>query len=246
MKILVIGDFCKDIFIYGDIKRLSPEAPVPVFNPTHQTTNNGMAGNVVENLKTLSKDIEIDFIHQEEEIKKIRYVDSKSNHMIIRVDEGEENVKRIEYSYIEDRILNSDIIIVSDYDKGFLTEEDIKWIGLVNKTKFIDTKKKLPEEIILSYDFIKLNENEFQYNNISNDDVLNRVIVTLGNRGAQYRGEVYPSPSPRETIDVSGAGDTFLSAFVIKYMETNDIKKSIEFANEMSSIVVSKRGVVTP
>ena len=36
MNILVIGDSCKDVFIYGDIERISPEAPVPVFKPTHE------------------------------------------------------------------------------------------------------------------------------------------------------------------------------------------------------------------
>ena len=32
-KILVIGDSCTDIFIYGECNRICPEAPVPVFNP---------------------------------------------------------------------------------------------------------------------------------------------------------------------------------------------------------------------
>jgi sugar/nucleoside kinase (ribokinase family) len=58
--------------------------------------------------------------------------------------------------------------------------------------------------------------------------------------------EIYESPSPKETIDVSGAGDTFISAFTINYLKTNNIIESIKFANEMCSLVVSKRGVVTP
>ena len=48
------------------------------------------------------------------------------------------------------------------------------------------------------------------------------------------------------TIDVSGAGDTFTAAFIVKYFQTKDIPLSIKFANEKSSDVVSKRGVVTP
>jgi sugar/nucleoside kinase (ribokinase family) len=61
-----------------------------------------------------------------------------------------------------------------------------------------------------------------------------------------YQGIVYPSPNPQETIDVSGAGDTFTSSFILKYYETKNVKTSIIYANEMSSIVVSKRGVATP
>jgi ribokinase len=59
-------------------------------------------------------------------------------------------------------------------------------------------------------------------------------------------GVVYPSPDPKETIDVSGAGDTFTASFTLKYLETKDVSESIIFANKMASIVVSKRGVTTP
>ena len=53
MKILVIGDSCTDVFIYGRCERLNPEAPIPVFEPTKTVTNQGMAGNVVANLNKL-------------------------------------------------------------------------------------------------------------------------------------------------------------------------------------------------
>ena len=52
-KVLVIGDSCTDVFIYGKVERLCPEAPVPVLNPTHQTQNGGMAKNVKSNLEVL-------------------------------------------------------------------------------------------------------------------------------------------------------------------------------------------------
>ena len=59
MKILVIGDSCKDIFIYGKIERLSPEAPVPVIMPTFQKDNPGMAANVVANLEALGAEVDL-------------------------------------------------------------------------------------------------------------------------------------------------------------------------------------------
>ena len=57
MRIIVIGESCKDIFVYGNVKRLSPEAPVPVFNPIESISNLGMSGNVVQNLKSLDSDL---------------------------------------------------------------------------------------------------------------------------------------------------------------------------------------------
>ena len=53
MKVLVIGDSCVDEFVYGDIKRISPEAPIPVFLPTHEESNDGMAQNVSNNIQSL-------------------------------------------------------------------------------------------------------------------------------------------------------------------------------------------------
>ena len=50
MKILVVGDSCKDVFIYGKVKRLAPEAPVAVLNPIKTRTNDGMARNVSNNI----------------------------------------------------------------------------------------------------------------------------------------------------------------------------------------------------
>ena len=44
---------------------------------------------------------------------------------------------------------------------------------------------------------------------------------------------------------MSGAGDSWMAAFVVKYIETNDPYESIEFANEKATIVVQKRGVTT-
>lgn len=90
MRILVIGEICEDIFIYGDCKRLSPEAPVPVLNPIEIIKNDGMAGNVVNNLRALSKSAYVEHWYQSQSITKTRFVDRKSNHMFLRLDEGEE------------------------------------------------------------------------------------------------------------------------------------------------------------
>jgi D-beta-D-heptose 7-phosphate kinase/D-beta-D-heptose 1-phosphate adenosyltransferase len=234
------------VFVYGESKRLSPEAPVPVFNPSYTEVNPGMAGNVAMNLKSMNDTISINFIHQPEMIIKTRYVDDKSNHMFIRVDEGEGNIEPLVLNdaYI-DMIKESDAVIVSDYNKGFLTESVLKEITYHSHFSIMDTKKKIGNQILSWFNFIKLNESEFLKHDFD-EYWLNKILVTLGSKGARYIDEVYPSPDPKETIDVSGAGDTFTSAFTLKYLETKNISESIIFANQMASIVVSKRGVTTP
>ena len=115
------------------------------------------------------------------------------------------------------------------------------------KNKCLDAKKKISEKLVPNFNFIKLNEHEYT-NFDSYVKILhsNKLIVTLGSKGAKYMDELFPSDDPKETIDVSGAGDTFTASFILKYIESGDIKSSIIFANKMSSIVVSKRGVAIP
>jgi len=246
MKLVVIGDVCKDVFIYGDCKRLSPEAPVPVFNPVETIENSGMAGNVVANLSAINPNLQINFHHNFENITKTRYVDKKTNHLFLRVDD-EPKVNRIFLTaqLIED-VETADAVIVSDYDKGYLTEDDLQYIAVKAKWSILDSKKHLKPHTISNYSFIKLNESEYNKNKQSLIYMRDKVIVTLSSKGAMHKDVTYSSPSPKETIDVSGAGDTFVAAFTIKYLETKDISTSIEYANLMSSIVVGKRGVVTP
>jgi bifunctional ADP-heptose synthase (sugar kinase/adenylyltransferase) len=245
MEITVIGELCNDVFVYGETKRLSPEAPVPVFNPLHTEINPGMAGNVVENLRALNKDIKINFIHQKSPITKTRYVDDKSNHMFIRVDIENNIDELIMTEEVIKTISDSDAVIVSDYHKGFLSEEIVNDICFFSKFAVTDTKKLIGMLSLSCFDFVKLNEVEFN-NHTINDKWLDKIIITLGSKGAKHMGVVYPSPDPKETIDVSGAGDTFTASFTLKYLETNDVSESIIFANKMASIVVSKRGVTTP
>ena len=120
MKLLVIGDSCIDIFKYGEVNRLAPEAPVPVIIPEYETSNPGMAGNVVRNLKALG--CQVDIITNKTEIKKIRYVCSKYNQLLLRVDENDYcekidlttldniNYKEYEAIIISDYILNKHIV----------------------------------------------------------------------------------------------------------------------------------------
>jgi bifunctional ADP-heptose synthase (sugar kinase/adenylyltransferase) len=244
MKILVIGEKCKDVFNYGESKRLSPEAPVPIVNVIEVIENDGMAGNVVRNLKVLKPEADIFLWSQPEEIRKIRYVEKKTNHMFLRVD-YEDMVTPLNLSLERlDFISSFDFVIVSDYNKGFLSDELIERIGLKSKLSILDSKRKLTKEIVNSFTFVKLNEIEHE----NNKDLkgFENIITTLGSKGCKYKGKIYSSPNPQETIDVSGAGDTFTSALIVKYFETKNIDLAITFANEVSAIEVNKRGVATP
>ena len=254
MKILVVGDSCKDIFVYGKVKRLSPEAPVPVFNPTKEKSNDGMAKNVSNNIEAL--DVNVCTITNRNSIKKIRYVDDKSNQLVIRVDEHDycrriqtDVLTQIQDNYCRPHfndITKVDAIVISDYDKGFLEEEDIKYLCENNKNVFIDTKKKMGDWIV-DADFLKINDLEFEQNKEffeSSKVMLDKTIITRGREGCIYKGKVYPTDDV-PVKDISGAGDTFLAGLVVEYVRSDDIEKAIDYAQECTKIVVQKHGVST-
>jgi bifunctional ADP-heptose synthase (sugar kinase/adenylyltransferase) len=247
MVITVIGELCRDVFKYGNVTRLCPEAPVPILTDVYKELNFGMAGNVKENLLAHNPELNITLIHQKNLIKKTRYIDDKTNHMFLRVDEGENEVDTLILTpETVQTITEANLVIVSDYNKGFLTEEVLIQIGKLSKLSIIDTKKTISKDLIDSFTFIKLNEHEYQRNKNISDKNKDKFIITLGMNGAKHNETTFPSPSPKQTIDVSGAGDTFTAFFSLKYYETKNISESITFANQMASIVVSKRGVATP
>ena len=244
MKILVIGDSCLDIFRYGEVNRLAPEAPVPIIKPEKEISNPGMAGNVIRNIKALGYDPH--FITNKTEIRKIRYVCSKYNYLLLRVDENDKcehishdilkNIKWEEY----------DAIVISDYCKGFLHEDDIEYISLKHPLTFLDSKKVLGDWAH-NISFIKINSNEYENtkNILLKDKVLfDKVIMTRGKYGCDYKGKNYPTQEV-PVKDVSGAGDTFLSGLVVEYIRSKDIKLAIEFAQECTTVVVQKSGVST-
>tara|TARA_Y100000356_G_scaffold13779_1_gene9848 strand:- start:1140 stop:1445 length:306 start_codon:yes stop_codon:yes gene_type:complete len=85
-RILVIGDKCADQYVYGNVTRLCPDVPAPVFKPVKTVQTDGMAGNVARQLKEW--DCYVDTKFNEEFICKRKYIDEKTNHTIIRVDTG--------------------------------------------------------------------------------------------------------------------------------------------------------------
>ena len=120
MKVLLIGDSCEDRYFYGDVKRLNPEAPVPILEYRRGVTSKGMASNVRENLRSFG--VEVYISTHPEEIIKTRYIDEKSNQQIMRYDE-EPKIEPLSFDFPEKWNSEYDALVISDYDKGFLTTE---------------------------------------------------------------------------------------------------------------------------
>ena len=249
MNVLVVGDSCEDIFIYGDILRLSPEAPVPVLQPIKETKNGGMALNVYNNFLSLGVEVNI-ITNKKSQIRKVRYVDSRSKQMVLRVDENDEceeidEITRMHICNNQYQNKTYDAIVISDYCKGFLSKTDIELLCKSNKNVFVDTKKQLGKWIEHAT-FIKINSFEYKknYDYFNNSEFTNKLIITLGSKGCRYNGKDFPVKEV-PVKDVSGAGDTFIAGLVRGYLDTNNIESAIEFAQKCTTHVVQKHGVAT-
>jgi bifunctional ADP-heptose synthase (sugar kinase/adenylyltransferase) len=175
--------------------------------------------------------------------------------MVLRVDEHD-YCERVDKKVLEgirnnkckphfNDVIEVDAIIISDYCKGFLEEDDIQFICENNDNVFVDTKKKLGKWIEFA-DFIKINELEYKKNHelLSDNGFREKLIVTLGSKGCRWNGKEFPVEEV-PVKDVSGAGDTFLAGLVRGYLDTNNIEEAIKFAQKCTTIVVQKHGVAT-
>ena len=233
-KILLIGDTCIDRYIYGVVDRISPEAPVPVLKLNAREEHRlGMAGNVYQNLKALYCDV---FQLSASPSKKTRFIDVKTGYQLLRVDE---DVKSQPFE--PSSILSSpyDAIVISDYNKGFVTYSNVQELRKVyDGPIFIDTKKN----DLQRFDgcFVKINETEFNRCTSTPKDL----IVTLGSKGAMYKEKLY-STEQVEVHDVTGAGDVFLASLATFYLYTGSIEKAIPYVNKLASISVTHKGTYT-
>ncbi len=136
MRVLLIGDSCTDVYVYGDVKRLNPEAPVPILEPKREDSSKGMAWNVFDNLKAFG--LSVFMLTNEEKIIKTRYIHEKSNQQILRVD-NEPEIKPLPYEppFITDRSAYHrpphkappkewyDVMVISDYNKGICNTREV-------------------------------------------------------------------------------------------------------------------------
>jgi D-beta-D-heptose 7-phosphate kinase/D-beta-D-heptose 1-phosphate adenosyltransferase len=235
-NVLLIGDDCIDTYIYGHVNRISPEAPVPVFEPLTQNNKPGMAANVSKNLQALG--CRVEYLHGQTS-EKTRLIDQRSKQQILRIDNDNFSEPMTFASAIPDLY---DAIVVSDYNKGTISYELVQELRAeFSGPIFVDTKK--PDLDKFNGCYVKINS--LEHSRCSTLPDAQWLIVTHGSQGAVHMDQQYPTPTV-DVSDVTGAGDTFMSALVYKFLQTQDISQAIVFANQAAGITVQHIGVYAP
>jgi D-beta-D-heptose 7-phosphate kinase / D-beta-D-heptose 1-phosphate adenosyltransferase len=151
-----------------------------------------------------------------------------------------------------------DAIVISDYNKGLITKQfaqDIIWIAYKQGKKvFVDPKNNV--DFYQGCFAITPNKKEFgkYFGDVSNQEMphllrqnsIDNIIVTLSEDGALLiNKEGYELiPVEKQSGDVTGAGDTFLAALVVGYLEGKSMVGSVAFANKAASMSVKLMGTV--
>jgi D-beta-D-heptose 7-phosphate kinase/D-beta-D-heptose 1-phosphate adenosyltransferase len=236
-NILLIGDACEDTYTYGYVNRISPEAPVPIFEPHYTIHHDGMAGNVRKNLEALGCDV--NFLHGAVS-KKNRLIDQRTKQQLLRLDKDAIS-KPVTFETAIPPIY--DAIVISDYNKGTVSYELIEELAKeVDVPIFVDTKKT--DLARLSGCYVKINA--LEKSRATSLPKIDHLIVTQGHHGATWNGWGYPAELLGDVTDVCGAGDTFLAALAYQFLVTNSMPDAVKFANKAAAITVQHVGVYAP
>lgn len=295
-KILIVGDVMLDKYYFGSVERISPEAPVPIVNIRKEESRLGGAANVANNIAslggqtllcgTIGHDLlgkELERISRQKNIKtmllhtpcptitKARIIGGKQQ--IVRVDYEDRSAlrnedKKLLQEAISANLSDYDILVISDYGKGLITEEFCSYLirhaKKAGKKVIIDPKGRNWKKYS-GADLVTPNVKELSdivgYTVPNTDRAIEKaareaieanhltsLLVTRSEKGMSLISNMPPIHIPthsEEVFDVSGAGDTVVATLSICLAAGMSIVEAMQTANIAAGIVVKKVGTAT-
>ena len=294
-KLLVVGDLMLDRYYQGATSRISPEAPVPVVKVEESEDRPGGAANVAVNAAMLGAKVSLmGFVGEDEgasklhELMQARQVSCQflkvkayntitklrvmsRNQQLLRLDfeKSFEDVDKssLEQSF-EQKLKEVDLVVLSDYAKGALSDVE-KLIALAkryDKPIIVDPKgdsfakyrgATLITPNVSEFEQVKgtwKTEAELQASAMAacEQHQLNHILLTRSEKGMSLfsdNGNAHHLPAlAREVFDVTGAGDTVVSTLACALAIGSPVEFACQLANHAAGVVVAKLGTssVTP
>jgi D-beta-D-heptose 7-phosphate kinase/D-beta-D-heptose 1-phosphate adenosyltransferase len=297
-RVVVLGDAMLDEYLLGDCSRISPEAPVPVLRVNSTRRVLGGAANTAANVVSLGGHATlIALVGGDEGGLTLRQCASDAGVVLRAVDHGrttlrktrvvghQQQIVRLDYEEIhplapsvESDILAQfeacvnacDIVVISDYAKGFLSvslsQAIIRRAHDAGLQVIVDPRPQ-NRECYLGCDYLTPNwresrallhlpdgeasaESAVVVARALASELGTNVVLTLGAHGISFcsrnGSEQFGQPTlAREVFDVSGAGDTVVAAFALARAAGADHATAVALANRAASVVVGKFGTAT-
>ncbi|MEE4258084.1 MAG: D-glycero-beta-D-manno-heptose-7-phosphate kinase [Bacteroidales bacterium] len=291
-SILVVGDLILDKYFHGSVSRISPEAPVPVVLKQYEKTVPGGAANVANNLAKLKANVSLlgiagndnngwllSSILKEENIPaeiitgdnptvtKIRIIGEHQQicRLDVEKDQPHGEITRKELlEALKNKIKDTDLVLISDYDKGLADKQTTTFIirqAKKHKVPVIIDPKKKDWSLYTGAFLVTPNLKEFREvcnrHQLDDKDLpgsgkairekfeLDNLLITLSDKGMMLitaEEEFHVPTVKKEVFDVSGAGDTVIATLAACIANGFELKRSVEIANIAAGIVVGKFG----
>jgi D-beta-D-heptose 7-phosphate kinase/D-beta-D-heptose 1-phosphate adenosyltransferase len=288
MNIIIIGDVMLDINYNSQVTRNAPEADIPIYNILDTNYILGGAGNVAHNLKNLGANVELvgligndtygTIIKKNLESKQIDhklFIDNRNtiqknriflnNELNVRFDiEDTYDISNVIENEVIHYITNKgkiDAIIISDYDKGFVTEylcqNVIKYANENNIPTFVDPKIKnffkykdcflFKPNIVEAEKLTNCKNLDIIMNSIKSSINCKNLLITRGKEGMILNSTTnkIEHDSIINLVDVTGAGDIVLSVLVYIFLRGGDLLKACKVANYVAGKSVGVIGNYT-
>jgi bifunctional ADP-heptose synthase (sugar kinase/adenylyltransferase) len=273
-RILVLGDLMLDRYIWGDVSRISPEAPVPVVAVRADSPCLGGAGNVAQNLRSLGaspllagivgNDAEGRWIKKNAADSRGIFVDrSRPTTVKTRIIAHHQQVVRVDL-----RSERYEGLLISDYNKGIVNS------SLMGRVLTLAGEKKIPvfvdpkvEHFHLFSPVTLVTPNHFEAEKIvrrecrtdaqvekAGAEILSLIscrylIIKRGEQGMTVfekgKTPIHIPAVAREVFDVTGAGDTVIATAALALLAGASIGEAAALANAAAGIVVAKLGTAT-
>ena len=291
-NILVVGDIMLDKYSHGTVSRVSPEAPVPIVDIKKIIFKPGGASNVAQNLSALGMNVTLlgitgDDYELKELINVLRLTDIKfdpvkdlsirttlksriigNDQQLMRLDHEDRDKSNMHGELLKRAIKyakNSDLIVLSDYDKGSVKFVAADIISFANKNniKVIIDPKGTDYSMYKNAYMVKPNELEFSMimgkiknkkdmiakgKKLKKDLQLDTLLLTLGKNGMVLFSKdslLTFATSRKDVYDVTGAGDTVISVLAASLASNKTLKKSCELANIAAGLSIQQLGTVS-
>ncbi len=291
-KVLVVGDLMLDDYWEGDVQRISPEAPVPVVHVKKEYSKAGGAANVALNIDALEGQVyllglvgqdlaaeklqkvlegtriqaDLVTVPDQPTITKLRII--SQNHQLIRAD-FEKSFLAVDKTQLlqgfKQALNNVNVVILSDYGKGTLSEMAafIQQARQAQKIVLVDPKS-LDFGLYAGASILTPNLKEFEQAvgvSTSEAQMAEKALhlieqhgfdALLVTRGPQGMSLFQPNKAPlhiptraREVFDVSGAGDTVIAVLGMALSSGYPLETAVNLANSAAGVVVAKMGTAT-
>jgi len=299
VRVLCIGDVMLDRFVTGHVRRISPESPVPVLSISGTRSFPGGAANVARNVASLGGlCCVVSVIGRDQAATELQAIldgiEGISSRLV--VDAGRPTSEKIRFTaqgqhmlradaevatavdgataqrviaLIEGLVPDHDVVILSDYAKGLLTDEVIRAtvraakahrVPLVVDPKSANLRRYAGATVITPNSKevsdatgIDPTEDDDEAERaggvILNSTGVDAVLLTRAHRGMTLVGSGRPAAhiqaSAREVFDVVGAGDTVIAALSLALGAKLDMSEAARLANAAAGVVVGKAGTAT-